>query len=927
VSISLNFSGNLRWRGVTTLVCGWVLSFLGGCGGGGGPGPLQDNTVSASFSVAEVKATVIEGDPAEPLLNVVATIKYSGSRDIFLGSNEDQGLLSDYGIYITQPTVAINLRFKGGRAAGTYNSQLKLRACFDQACREEAPGSPMLLPLQLVVTPNLQVQPTLELARTGREAAPVGTVTVTVPPNAGTLSLSNSNALYPGFDVQLQGNVLKVNTQQVRAGRYTGRVEFVASGSPVYRAGVDIAYTVNPPPGGELPLALVATDSGPSAVEQGLVFKSRFRVQRPTWIEDKSAPVLTDSSGLTSLRDLGGDEFELTLDTAGIATGTYFSPQINIVAGPLVGQTNLGWFFQVSDAFTVYAGLSVSLNGSTTPDDLRLKAPILSTGGQPLRWTARSLTPWVRLLRTSGMTGQDQIEVELDAVQVLSTAASKDGGQIEVSVDRPGTLPVTVGVGVGNNIPRVGPAMRGALLPGSATVYVDGNHPGVDACMKLSGATLRRFTSAEDTRFVGRANVLRVDLDNAVVGQDVVVRCVTPLLTSELRVPVRAAPRVPSGYAALPFATWRSAQFAMTRNALFFASPGTLVRWSLANGAWTLRTSSMPGVADAALYGDETFLIGVGDAGAWRIGAESLAIEAGPVVPGDSFRRIGFEPQPLTGMSTIAFAADGAVTVASRHNLQLQSQAYGPFGASGLLAPLTGSFANGTDPGSLLAIGESSGPPLTSGVVRSPGGSTVVGVNFEGRLRDYQPALRYPLLPAPLPAGLSLRAISEDGTRRVRSDGVLQVNGTAAAGSWATRLPAGFIVGGYGLTGKGDHALVYGYRIASESTGPRARDAAVWLFDVSQAQSQGIAAAPLLERLSLPDAVGCTGVLQASETCEHVATVTVAEGDQSAFVLGPRGVAALPLPVALAATLATKVKPAVSQTSTKTGVIRAKRVQ
>jgi hypothetical protein len=747
-----HFSGRAWLRQWLSTAWLFGLGVVAGCGGGGGlplpglPLPSPDLTVSGSFDTNEVTATSIDSDTTPQGARASVTVNYKGNRDIYLGVEESQGLLDNYSIDITQPPYRLEMRFKTGRTEGTYTSQLKVLACFVRACKEPAPGSPLLLPLRLVVTPNLKVQPKLELTRTGREAAPVGTVTVGVPPNAGTLSIASGRTFNSGFDVQLQGNVLKVNTEQLRAGRYTGRVEFVASGSSVYRAAVDIVYVVNPPPGGELPLAVVVTDRGPSSVEQGQVFRSRFRVQRPTWIDDKSVPVLADSSGLTKLRDLGGDEFELTLDTAGIGQGTYFNPVVNMAGGSFVDPAEGRWFFQVIDAFTVYAGLSLTLDGRTTPDALRLKAPILSASGQALRWTARSLTPWVRMLRSSGITGQDQIEVELDSVGALSTAASSEGGYLEVSVDRPGTLPVIVGVAVGNNLPRVGPAMRGALLPGAATLYFDGNHPDVDPCMKLSGATLRQFTSANDTRYVGRLNVLRVDLDDAVAGRDVVLRCVTPLLTTEVRVPVRAVPKVAAGYVALPLNTWRSAQFAMSRDALFFAAPGTLARWSLAAGVWTLKTAALPNLIDAALYGDESFLIAVAENNAWRIAADTLSVQAGPVAISNSFGAISIETKPWVGMGAVAFASDGAATVASRTNNGFSGEVRGTVGASGYFAPLTGSFANGNDPGGLFGGSTDANPASSTGVLRSPSGAVVLGQNLDGQLRFYESALRRPRL-------------------------------------------------------------------------------------------------------------------------------------------------------------------------------------
>jgi hypothetical protein len=900
---------------------------LAGCGGGGGG--QQDSGVSANFSVATLSATTIEGQGFPASASATVTVNVKGSRDVYVGLTEDEGLLRNYSIDISSSPYKLEAVFKTDRPAGTYTSRLKLLACFDRECREPAPGSPLVLPVQLTVTPNLQVQPTLLLSRTGLEPAPSAKVKVTVPPGAGTLQIASGDSGDSLFKLSLVGDELTVTTGQPRAGRYVRRVEFQATGGAVYRAAIDIEYLVNPPPDGERALALLRSNPGNFVVKQGDVFREVFRVQRPTWVVDNAQPRLEDPSGRFRLRDLGADSYEVSIDTAGLPIDTRASARVWL-SGLISGSgDSFDSYVVVEPAFVVRGYPGVTLDGASTTTLVRLSTPVSSTTGTAMRWTARSLTPWVSLVRSSGVTDLDEAEVVLDLTDLVAQGSTANG-EIEISVDRPNTSPVRLSVGARNAIPRIGPALRGPLLAGQTSLYVDGflTTPfEVTACLQVSGATLRATAFPEDTRYVGAVRVLRLTLADVVQGQDLVLRCTTPLLTTIVRVPVRAAPRVLAGYATLPLNNWRPAQFSLAHGAAFFAGDGVVARWAQpaqVGGAWVLTSRQVPGLVDAALYGDHSYLIGVGQDQGWRLDATGLDITASTrFVIDRSNSPLTIDPQPLPATAALAFAADGAAYMAIRLGQGFGDPLGGVFTAGGSLRPLTGSFANYNDPGSDNGIESvSAAGSQSSGVVRSPGGSWVVGQAPSGRLRVHEAAVRRPVGAEQLPVGVSLRAVSEDGQRRLRSDGVLQVSGSPVGGSLASRLPTGFVVGGYGLTGSGRYALVYGYRIASEPAGPRARDAAVWLFDLSDAASQGIASAPLLDRLALPDAVGCTTALQTGESCEHVASVTVAEGDQSAFVLGPRGVAALPLPLALLAANSAAKPSATRQPIKMSGAVR-----
>jgi hypothetical protein len=145
-----------------------------------------------------------------------------------------------------------------------------------------------------------------------------------------------------------------------------------------------------------------------------------------------------------------------------------------------------------------------------------------------------------------------------------------------------------------------------------------------------------------------------------------------------------------------------------------------------------------------------------------------------------------------------------------------------------------------------------------------------------------------------VPTGVRIVAVDDTARWRLRDDGQIESTQTAQAVDLASRVPAGFVAGGYGVTGGGEFALVYAYRSVDEPSGPRARDARVLLFDL---RGGTLPTNPTpATHVDLVDAVGCTVPLAAGETCRHAAHVVVAPGDRSVFVLGPRGVTAAALP-------------------------------
>lgn len=884
-----------------------LIGSFAACGGGGGliPAPVAsgpvDGRVSATFEPNAITGSIVEGEAVSARYRFRGNVSYTGNRDIYLGLNSSDGLARDYGIVINGSSFDGDLAFNVAYPPGTQRGELILLVCFDVNCRATVPGSPMKLPLQLDVLPNLQVAPETTLVRAGNEPAPTLDIPVSVPAAAGEVVM-DAGFDTPALSVQWLGNALRVTTEQLPAGSYAKDVVLASRSDPRYRTSTRIVYRVDPPPGGQLPLGLTP-GGGFVLLEQGQTYRQRLRLQRPTWTSALQAAVLTDASGRARLAPLGGDEYELSFDGTNLEIGSVYQPEVSVSALPWGGQTVASFRLEIGSAFGV--GLpGVTLDGSSTAASLSSSGAVTTATAPAARWSARSLTPWVRLRSSSGTTGADALTVDFDAATVLAQRGYQEG-TVEVSIDRPGTLPARVPVAVLNRIPALGPTFTAALLPGNGRVYLDGVldiYGGITSTLQVDAATLQGATVRSDSRFFGDLSVMQVDLQGLTAGQTVTLRSVWPLLTSEVRIPVLNVPRVSSGQVTLPLRRWHSAQYSLRQNALYFAGDGVVGRWSLTGGVWSLQTADVPGLWDAALHGDDGGLLASGAETIWRLDAGTLAVTASGSLPSAPFYgSLSLEPTPPATMSSLAVAADGAPLAAIRVP-PAAGTGVAMMTVGGQFASLTGSSANGTDPGTAgLAADPGSGRPGV-GLVRSPNGEFVVGVYPTGQLRVYQASQRVPAFSGQIPAGRSLRAVSDDGSRLLLDNGSLTINGTAVTGSLSALVPAGFAAGGYGLSGNGRFGLIYLYREAIESGLPRARDAALWTVDLSAMTTTGLTAGtPVVGRHALADAVGCNGALQGAESCTHEAQVVVAPGDGSAFVLGPRGVAALPLPATVSA--------------------------
>lgn len=874
-----------------------LLLCLTACGGGGGGGNSAGSVTITMVTAAE--ATMVEGNAPE---NYVLTARLSygpGTDGFYVLVEGDERLLADASPYGGGDYLYLSLRYVPDLPAGDYETTLTIHACSDEQCTREL-GPAVQVPLKLHVLPNIRVQERISLTRTGRETAPSLSVPVTVPAAAGTVNLTSNIDTWNALAISFDGAALRVDTQQLPAGTYTATATLWSSTDSRYNRTVAIEYTVLAPPGGEQSLTVSPDGWTTLSLPQGSRAVQQVRVTRPTWTDAWSAPVLTGShTEMGTVRDLGNDVYEVTIDTAGKVAGRY---ELSLLfdAGPTGGVRSAPFIVSVEDVFSLPsfpAGFEVG--AATTAAELARSIPIAMVDGSSRRWTATSTSPYLRIASSTGMTGTDALQVSMDPA-LLEERDVNLTLPFTIAVDVPGSLPRAYELTGVNQIPRVRRAVTHTLVGGSGRAYVQGLFSAINdvnwrSRLQVSGATLVAANLLEDMRFLGSKSVLALDLAGLTPGQDVTVRYNSVLAPSQVQFQVLAPFTSGVAYQALPFAAYRPGQFSQGLASLYFAGPDSVFRWAYAAGSWTLSQAALPGVIDVVPSPDESVLYATSGSLLRALQPQSFAVQAtGDLsAPREFLSWLSFDAAVPTGLQGLAFSADGRALASvgmgqpdAGHGLAWICSSPNSENGLSLLTTQLGTCDPGTG-----AFNDAQG----FGFTRSPNGHTVVAVGHGGAQWRYRAVDRVWTERAALPAGVQVVAVADDGVRWVRSDGLL-MSGDASLGNLASAVPVGYEAGGYGLSAAGGYGLVYGYRRTGSGAAERATDATVWIVDLTNVGVTGITGAPLLDTVSLPQPVGCTAALASGETCAHRASFTVAPGQRAAFVIGPRGVAALPLP-------------------------------
>jgi hypothetical protein len=896
---------------IPTLLNHWAWSaimagaFLSACGGGGGSGASMptgnSDTFAAVVNGGSASATGIEGT-AEPL-KISAALSYSGTGNLYLAAEVDRAVALGVQGQLSGNSLALIITLRGDLSAGTYANELLLHACLDDKCAAEAAGSPVHFPIRYEVKPGIGVQPQVGLSRTGADPAPSVTLPVTAPAAAGTVTLLSTNSSNNAIALSFDGRALSIQTTQVPAGVYTATATLQSSTDVRYSRNVLIDYTVGPPLGGEHPLAV---DNALRSVvlQQGTSATQHLTLTRPTWTNVLDAPqILGDANHLLTLVDLGNDKYDVTISAAGVPLGGY-SPSVRFSAGPTGGVVFVGFSVNVSGVVYLGGDLDPTLTAASTTADLNWSNPVLTFDGVQANWTAVSMSPLLHLVRASGRTGVDALQVALDPAALVGN----DTGfapVVQLTIDRPGTSHVPIQYSVHNEIPTLQRVSPQTLVGSGGRIYIegafaqyrsgltDGTH------LHVTGANVTAAQILADTRFVGDVLVLAVDVTGASPGTPVTLSVDSSLLPTQASLRVVAPFRAAASFQTLPFASYRPAQFAPGLNSLYFSAPGTAYRWAYDGSAWVLSQASIAGLIDVAPAPDDSALYVSNAEHVIALDPTTFVQRSIGSLLGAPASTTDFDATAMAGARALVFSADDrALASISDRNFTISR------GSGWICSQQTGRLVRELttapgpcDPG--IQKSPEAGTTFGTGLVRSANGYFVESVGPLGERLIYRAAQRAWVYAGKLSSGLTFVAAADTGLRIVRSDGMLLDGNDKELGNLGSVLPFTHVAAGYGLSSGGRFGLVYGYRVTGTGAGQRATEAMVWVIDLNTVSTTGIATAPVIAAIALPQAVGCTDVLAAGETCQHNASISVAPGDGTAFVLGPRGVATVPLPVAV----------------------------
>lgn len=904
---------NKTFRGMVSCLIVLMLSACGGGGGGSGgeakvlpSGSGESRPAAASFQTSSLNVSSVEGSPVSDTVTV--EMQWPSDEDVWIYAEEPHDLVISGDADIQADNYVANLTFSGDLPVGMHDSELILHLCKDEDCTREFPDSPKRLPIHYQVKPNIHVQASAVLERTGRDAAPSQTLVADIPAEAGQVMATLNTVTPQAMSATLSGKQLTIQTTQVKSGVYTGTVVLASQSDSRYRRSVDVRYTVKPPPGGEVPLAVDPPDVFTS-VRQGQSANVRFKVTRPSWTSQWFAPVVANADAIYSVRDLGNDEYELQINGVNAPSNVNHWTTLKFSAGATATDVDVPLHVSIAGVFQVGEwgpGLGRALGEQSTQADLAFSAPVKAFDGAAT-WTAVAKVPWITLTKSSGTTDVDDLSFKVDQAYYLKQHELTRTDVIDVSINRAGVPPVTVNLGLLNQISHLDRVANGPLQGAAGRVYIAGQFNPMYApsgllaggYLHVDGATL------VNAAIVPGGQALMLDLSGAQPGRPVQVSWATNLQTSRLAVDVLPSTAIPVGYQALPYGAYRPAQYAPGLRALYWSGNGKIFRWAQDGLAWSFAQAAVGDVADMAVSPD----------GARLYTASGRTIS-------------GYDPVSLTylnqgsythfyGASTgFAFEAE---TPASLHGLGIMADGRSFASVRGAVTSSSATmdvvFFKGGDPnGAGLAAWDLATAPHTpedrtgsgfalpsvgAGLIMSPGSSALVAVTPDGWMRSIDIATgvnwrdRGVLAP-----GQQLVSVSDDGMVFLHSDGVMQIGGFHS-GNLSTVLPPTQQAGGYALTPDGRYALVYGYRLTGGAGGERAQDATLWILDLQGVSMSNPTGAVIVGSIALPNAVGCTGPLVAGETCKHSAQLTVDPRGDAVFVLGPRGVAAVPLSSAM----------------------------
>jgi len=858
-----------------------MLAFgVSGCGGGGGTEQpslvLRTPLIETSF--------VARNEP--PSVSAEADISgFAAGTEVFVAVIGGQDVLADARLArLDVKGLALTLLLRTDLSPGTYNSSVTVRLCRDASCSATV-AEPVTARLVVNVRPNIELQTLVTLSRIGNEPAPTALLPITIPAAAGAVYIANET---PGLEAKLVGGALEIRTEQQRAGVWEFNLDIASPVSGEYRARTTVRYTVLAPPGGELPLSLdppvlnVQMSGGDSVTR-------RVRVIPPTWLSAPVQAILSEyNQGLLSVKKVDDFTFDVTIHAPAIHVG-HGDVQMTFKSGPHIGESQtLTVNYGVNPTVRLERAPELRFDDTATSESLQWSSQVTSFDGARWRWTAVSDKPWLRLVRSTGVTGVDELAIALDAQRFSDDVSGEGTAHLTLSIDRPGSLPVTVVVPVVNRLTAVKLVAPGAIVGERGRLFVSGLRLDSDLFkrggIQVLGARVLTATAHRDRR-AHDSHVFELEVDSAVPGTPIEVRIARPALTTRVQVPVLAQPPAMAGRVLLPDDLYSLPSFSARHASWYFTGKDRV--WRLHAGAqgWSASAVASAGVIDVDPLADEATLRAVGPRWVAHLDPVTLATTAlfTPAAALGDVVTIG--TQRMARHKTLAHHVDGTAYVTATLGAATAVHAI-DMGEAQATRTFRWAYASflPSDPGPIGLTRSADHRRIAAHAWDSLSPFPISQINVQGSF-DMDHATFFGGAPRP-----GRRLI---GTAGIGAQAGLFDDGTVLSATTATSLnalvPITHTAVGYALNADASRALVHAVRRQGQGSSELASDALLLVVDLS-------AGLRLAATVPMTGAVGCLLPRDAMQPCDPGAAVVFEPQGRAALVIGRQAAEVVPLP-------------------------------
>lgn len=587
-----------------------TLFFLISCGGGGGD---SSGNLSVSTTATELSLDY-EQDGIIPSIILPVLVTGTPEGDVYLGWADESGWIESVELTYddARPELGNFVIFpKAGLEAGSYSGEISILFCKDELCNNHYRGSPITVPYRFHVMRTLQLSASMISVTTSPESAPATQQLSFVPGELVPLveaRIANAESA-PWLVMARNGNSLDLTIARMPPGNRSANIELFNPANQAVLATVPVNYQVT-----STDQSILAIKTNPemvnfSAAEGFAAGSQDVLIEIPSWASGWIYEVRYGSNGggWLNVQRLDDTHLRLAASAVSLNQGQY-SATIHLESTGLESRTlDLPVSLNAGSGFALPNFFFMPIKTTTITADLAKEVAVVHADGRKLGWSATSNKPWLKLTRSSGVSGVDSLrfEIPVDAIASLPDFALEQAWITLTIANQP--EPFLIAVQAVKSLPTLISAMPVGLPVGiRSSLVVNAGFSEVDfgRYLKLSNATLDSWSD------LGTGTIKLNVTPQSAGPVEIRIENALGLEPARLAVTATTPPAAVSHHSAVGYGFKRRPFYDSVRKAFWLASPseGKLRRYALVNGSWTVSEVSANGLIDATLLANGRYI-------------------------------------------------------------------------------------------------------------------------------------------------------------------------------------------------------------------------------------------------------------------------------------------------------------------------------